>query len=463
MIIYLIKSGLCLGLVLGGYQLVLEREKMLQFNRWFLLAGLCFSFIVPLISLEWQSIEVVNKQVVNVIPLLETAETAEMNVNNDITFYDQWSWLFGVLYLLITLLLGGRFFYHLRTLLKQVSGNGSINYQGAKLVLLKENGLPYTFLNYIFVSEDAYRNNQIEQELYTHELAHANQLHTLDVLVVELLQTLFWINPFLPFYKKAIQLNHEFLADDKVIKAHQKVKVYQHLLLDKIKSNNSLLLTSNFNFLLTKKRLKMMTKNTSWGRSISLASMTLPLFFGLLLLFSKAVTGQDTSPKTTQELRDAYYKHSTIVYYNEESDLKTYKPYTALQEKEKALLPRIPEPDGNNATLPKGTAVYINKDKRITIKLPRDGAIIPPPPPPPAPPAFPERAMRVPPPPPPANAKMVKEYNTIAKKYSGSAGKNKIVKRDELMRLMHLYELMTEDQKKEAVPFPSLTPVPAQK
>ena len=47
MILYILKSGLCLALLLAFYHLVLEREKMHRFNRFYLLGSILFSFLAP--------------------------------------------------------------------------------------------------------------------------------------------------------------------------------------------------------------------------------------------------------------------------------------------------------------------------------------------------------------------------------------------------------------------------------
>ncbi len=55
------------------------------------------------------------------------------------------------------------------------------------------------------------------------------------------------------FIKKAIQLNHEFLADEKVINQHKNTFQYQYLLLNKAAWKNEYYLASNLNYSLTKK------------------------------------------------------------------------------------------------------------------------------------------------------------------------------------------------------------------
>ena len=96
-----------------------------------------------------------------------------------------------------------------------------------------------------------------------HELVHVTQKHTLDILFIEFLKAIFWFNPLFIFYKKAIQLNHEFLADEEIVKTYNNVPFYQNLLLQKSSEQQTIYLASNLNYLVTKKRLIMMTKRTS--------------------------------------------------------------------------------------------------------------------------------------------------------------------------------------------------------
>ena len=49
---FLIKSTVPLLVLLALYHLILEKEKMHQFNRFYLLFGLVFSLVVPFITIE---------------------------------------------------------------------------------------------------------------------------------------------------------------------------------------------------------------------------------------------------------------------------------------------------------------------------------------------------------------------------------------------------------------------------
>lgn len=289
MISYLIKSGLCLAILLAFYHLVLEREKMHQFNRFYLLGSVLFSFLVPFVIIYVDaSPEVAEKVTRGMTPII--TETDGVN---------QWGiaeYAF-LAYLSITSIMLIRFVKSLIDIVLKIKQHEIISYQKAKLVLVEDDILPHTFWNYIFINREEYIAKKIEKELFTHELTHVTQRHTLDVLIVEALQIVLWFNPFFYPLKKAIQLNHEFLADDKVIASHQDIPKYQYLLLDKAAWKNKYYLASNLNYSLTKKRLLMMkTKNSkSTIRWKKLA--IIPLIGGLIFLFANRVEAQTTKKK----------------------------------------------------------------------------------------------------------------------------------------------------------------------
>src|ERR1044071_375884 len=51
---YIIKLVLCSGMLLLAYMLLLEKEKMHRFNRFYLLISLVFPLLVPFINVEGQ-------------------------------------------------------------------------------------------------------------------------------------------------------------------------------------------------------------------------------------------------------------------------------------------------------------------------------------------------------------------------------------------------------------------------
>ncbi|MDZ7756486.1 M56 family metallopeptidase [Rhodohalobacter sp.] len=121
-------------------------------------------------------------------------------------------------------------------------------------------------------------------EVLNHELTHARQKHSLDILFVEFLKVIFWFNPLLYLYKHAIALNHEYLADEAVISKGTVIENYQRMLLKTMEGSAVHGLVSSLNFSLTKRRLQMMTQSKTRVKFLLKLAMLLPLFAGLSLM-----------------------------------------------------------------------------------------------------------------------------------------------------------------------------------
>ena len=186
-----------------------------------------------------------------------------------------------------------RFAKNLYHIIYKIRINEIIKSDFAKFVPVSDTILPHTFWNYIFINKEEYQSQQIEEELFTHELAHVTQRHTIDILLLEVLQIVFWFNPLFFLLKKAIQLNHEFLADDKVIASHNNISRYQSLLLNKTAWNNEYYLASNLNYSLTKKRLLMMTTKSLPTKVLLKKLAVIPLLTGFIFLFAERVEAQE--------------------------------------------------------------------------------------------------------------------------------------------------------------------------
>ncbi|MFD2601785.1 M56 family metallopeptidase [Flavobacterium suzhouense] len=293
---FLIKSTVAMGILLALYHLLFEREKMHRFNRFYLLGALVFSLALPFITVITYVQEVPQANtIIETSQLVMSPEvpysTAKGTIYKPITNcipYLAWS-VYGV----ITFLLAIRFIKNVLSFFRKAKDNPTINIEGAKLVLLDEKILPHTFLNYIFINREEYETNSIENELYTHELTHVKQKHTLDILFIEALKTIFWFNPLLYFYKKAIQLNHEFLADEKVIDTTANTVYYQNLLLEKANVGTTFSMASNLTFSLTKKRFIMMTKTTSSIKAGLLKLAIAPVITVMMMLLCTETIAQE--------------------------------------------------------------------------------------------------------------------------------------------------------------------------
>jgi len=304
MILYLLKSSLCLLLLLTAYRTLLEKEKMHRFNRAYLLFSLLFSFIIPLIPMVAYVLPAklpsnlpglpagISRLMAATAPAITSTPIHPTSVRT----------IIGMVYCAVTVGFIIRFIRNLYRIRLRIMANRSIRLAESRLVLVPEKVVIHTFYKTIFMNEAAYAADGIEREILRHELTHVRQLHTLDILLVEALQVFFWFNPLLKLYKRAIQLNHEFLADEAVIQAYQNPREYQHLLLNKISSMNQLSFSSPLNYNITKKRLVMMTA-TYHPKSIFIKQLAIvALLLGALFLFSSKLDAQQPGSEKVTNL-----------------------------------------------------------------------------------------------------------------------------------------------------------------
>ena len=107
-----------------------------------------------------------------------------------------------------------------------------------------------------------------------------------------------WFNPFVYLYKKELQSLHEYQADRDVVATGVDKKNYMMLILQQCTAVDFSGMSNNFSLILTKKRIKMITRNEKakglWWRLLA----TLPVL-AILLVANTKVAAQE---KKTQDV-----------------------------------------------------------------------------------------------------------------------------------------------------------------
>lgn len=217
---------------------------------------------------------------------------------------------------------------------------------------MKGESLPFTFLNYLFVSKSTYENAGIENEIIIHEMTHIRQRHSWDILGLEILRCIFWFNPILLRYKKAIQLNHEFLADEAVNNTYKDITAYQWLLYSKVQNfNPNFPLCSPFNYSVTAKRLKIMGSKTYPIKAALVKSLSMVLFVGIIFALSPiknslaiSIPFIDSGPEEYENIIAAAFDENQAYMLNlSKLDLVALlKAYEGLSEEERGEVTEFP-------------------------------------------------------------------------------------------------------------------------
>ena len=274
-----LKIVLVSALLLAVYYIFLEKEKVLKFNRFYLLFSLVFAYAVPFISLTIPNFE---KSKPNLI-LGNVVQQQAVFVSNAEQNNVNWMFLIPIIYVSVALLFLVKALFSVYKILNLKGQN--LIYHHQKIKILEKEIAPFSFLNKIYFGKNYWIENKIDQRIFLHEKLHVQQKHSFDILLIEILKIVTWFNPLLYFYKKAMINNHEFLADENVVNNHYEVKSYQHLILDEIAHHQNYQLTHQFNFYNTKKRFIMMTKSTSKSAHLK-KILILPLFAIFFVAFA---------------------------------------------------------------------------------------------------------------------------------------------------------------------------------
>ena len=319
---YLIKTILCSAFFMLFYKTILGESKSYKFNRYYLIATMVLSFIIPVLPMPAKSPPLTTY----LVPVLQKTEETIPTLPMEMSETQAYNPLLFI-YLLITGILICRSLYHLYRMWKSILQATIQKGDGATFVLSNNISSSYTFLNYIFVQF----GRSLPEEIIRHEMTHVRQRHTLDILFVELLFTFCWFNPILLLYRKYIALNHEYLADENVLKACADKKRYLNILLSVCDSENNMTLSHQFNHSITiKKRVKMiMKKSTKTGQWLRFVAIV-PLFTASLFLFSGSSYNTAENPIQQKEPQV-----STAVESSSENDA-LYKEYMQIIEKYKS-------------------------------------------------------------------------------------------------------------------------------
>lgn len=288
-----------MGIFLLFYKLLLEKESMHHFKRFFLLTVVIVSFIIPeIVFTEYVEIEPTTAvtQIIsinepqNIPPVVQAIEKSPMNS----------SLILWTIYGLGVAGFSFRFMFNLLKIWKRIRNNPKTKHSTIYRILLKEQLPPHTFLKYIFLNKQKFETKSIPNSVLLHEETHAIQRHSLDVLFLEVLQVVFWFNPLIYVYKKTIKLNHEFLADSAVLNDQEDHSNYQNTLLsylsnDSFNTHQSVGIANAINYSSIKKRFIIMKKQTS-KKGIAIRSLLLlPVLALMLYGFSqKNVIAQNT-------------------------------------------------------------------------------------------------------------------------------------------------------------------------
>ena len=290
---FIIESGVSLALLSLIYIFFLRKETFFRLNRFFLLVSAVFSILLPFLKFRVLDPQPVMLAEITVTPyrnLLEAVTIYGHDFSGSVEQTISSSKIIIMVYLIGLLFFFGQFIFRLIQVLLLIRKNPVYKNGSVKFVSIDKDFSPFSFLSYVFINPEK-KNETGYDKMVAHEMEHIKQGHTFDVLILEIMTVFQWFNPFMWILRRVIRENHEFLADQAVLKAGISPAQYKHLLLNQA-VGFQLEIANNFNSSLIKKRIKMISKvqTSKYGK--------LKILLGLLVIFS-LITAFSLEEKTS--------------------------------------------------------------------------------------------------------------------------------------------------------------------
>jgi TonB family protein len=203
-----------------------------------------------------------------------------------------WYQYIGIVYIFGVFLFLIRFIRNLLQLFSWTKSSQIIRKKGFRLVIMNDDYPPFSFLNSVFIGKADYQKENFKSIL-AHERVHVDQLHTFDLLMIEILTVVFWLNPFVWFYKSSIQEVHEYLADDKVVNGAVNVNEYKMHIVNQFAGGDLFRLANNFGQSTLKKRITMLGRLKTPRIALVKLLLIIPIFLVLLSAFAFTIKEEE--------------------------------------------------------------------------------------------------------------------------------------------------------------------------
>ena len=348
MITNLILTFLATMVLYFAYKLLFRNSNRFQLNRIILLTISVFAFALPFIriNLEGQHFQEMTsfKEEMDVIFYSDAViEETPVEANTlSVTDIISYIYIIGVVFFLM------KFIYNIVKIYKIKAGKKIETIDDVNFIYTNESHIPFSFLKNIYIPKD-----NLDAMIIKHEMSHVKNYHSVDVILMEIMIAFQWFNPFIRMIKNELKSNHEFIADSEAIKDEDEKSNYMMLLLQQCTADDFSTIANNFSFLLTKKRITMITKNQKVKGSVIKVLLTLPVFALLILLNT-----QCDNTKPNEE------KKSTVVKADENAGQLLGTIVDRFSEKPIAFATVVLEKDGNDL-------YYTTSDKNGSYKITR--------------------------------------------------------------------------------------------
>ena len=307
-ILNIIESAITLAIFYLFYRIFLKKETFFKLNRAYLLCSLLFAVTIPFLNFN---LGIFSNYVSSGDDILYKISGIKRGYNelNEVIIYAYsgkltWTILkeyLSIIYILGVIISTVFFVFGLGKIIFMILQSNPQKHGKYRIIETPDTIVPFSLFKWIIINPEKYSSDDMKQ-IIAHERMHAFQLHSFDLIFIEVLVILFWFNPFIYWYRKSIREVHEYLADQAVVENGYDQIDYQQLLFSQISGYRFIGLTSRFSYSLSKNRLKMLTMMKSKNTSKIKIALAIPFAIVTLFFFVNSVDFAKANGKITNEI-----------------------------------------------------------------------------------------------------------------------------------------------------------------
>ena len=256
-LLYIGKVAVLLAVFYLFYRLLLDRETFHRLNRAVLLLSVLAAFILPLCE-----ITLYKTVVAEWLPSDQDTMPMELQPNApESGVYSILTWLFvcyiiGVAAKLIHTTVN---IFRIHRLISHCEHH--MQSDGTDIAVSPNDVPPFSWWNTIVFSRRDYDLH--DSALLTHERAHINGYHSVDILLMEMVIALQWFNPAAWLIGRELRNVHEYEADASVLSSGIDTHHYLTLLMERGNSRHTFTLANSISQKALKSRFQMMARRRS--------------------------------------------------------------------------------------------------------------------------------------------------------------------------------------------------------
>ncbi len=362
LLFYLLRVSISAAVLYGCYKLFISKTTFYSTNRILLLAVFALTLIIPLFTIQLPEIKWFQQPETEITNLSVLENVTVINETPDTLPSKEIPWLS---ILLIAYLTGAgicllRYSAGSIRMMLIIRSAGKITLpDGNTLYISEQNIAPFSWMRYMVISGKDFTEDNAD--IIRHEQAHVAHRHSIDLTLVDMYCIVSWFNPFTWLLRNELRDVHEHQADAAVLENRNDYREYQLLLIRHCVGENKFSIANNFEFNNLQKRIKMIMRTKSSGKTKWLYSSL--IFGGLLAVTILSVN--TLQAKTPQKVKATEQNTSaTNTLKGKNNEIKIVKIYSGDNPDVRV--------DGKNAVVPEKKIIKEGKTETVEINTARE-------------------------------------------------------------------------------------------